>query len=212
MSLTTYAQLKDELEKWTNRPDLTSATAGGVDTYIDLFESWFNRNMRVRQMVTVATPLTISASGEITHPTGWVAWKQITLTSTTPVRKLPATSEDALLTMDNSNAAGMPRRHVVRGSVTQVWPVPDGVYTYQGIYFKSVVPLDGTNTSNWLLTAYPDAYLFGSLAVGYAYIQQDDRAAMWAQQFARVVGEIRTQSGADEYSTPVDSPTLSFVV
>lgn len=210
MSLDSYANLKLELAAWTGRAD-TGVTSGGIDTYIDLAESWFNRNLRVRQMVTVNSSLTVSAGGAITHPTDWLAWKQIAVL-TTPLAVLPITSEGGAVLSDNTNAQGFPRKVIVRGTASQVWPAPDGTYTYQGIYYGAIPALSGSQTTNWLLTAYPDAYLFGALTMGFAYLQADERLPLWQSAFDRVIGEIVGASALDEVGTGVDSPTIRNVV
>ena len=51
MSLDSYAALKVELQGWLNRADQLL----NVDTCIDLFEAWANRNFRVRQMEQEST-------------------------------------------------------------------------------------------------------------------------------------------------------------
>ena len=204
MSLDTYANLKLELAAWTARADL-SVTSGGLDTYIDMAESWFNRNLRVQQMVTTNAALTVSAGGAITHPTDWLAWKQIAIMNT-PIQVLAPTSESALLLFNNTNATGFPKKYVVRGSSTQVWPAPMDTYTYRGLYFGTIPALSGSNTTNWLLTAYPEAYLFGSLLFGYAYFQADDRVPLWQQGFDKVMGEITSLD--NEYGTDIDSPMI----
>ncbi len=207
--LDTYANLKLELAAWTSHADLDK-TSGGIDTYIDLFESWVNRNLRVRQQIDQTSALTVSAGGSITHPANWAAWKQIAVMNT-PIAVLPATSEDAILRFDNSNGAGFPKKHVVRGVVTQVWPAPDTTYTYRGIWFSTITPLDGSHV-NWLLTAYPDAYLLGSLVYGFGLLQDDARIPMWKAGLGQVLDEITTASLNDEFSTGIDSPTIRNVV
>jgi len=51
MSLDSYTNLKTEIATWLLRVDL----GPDIDTMIDLFESWANRNLRVRQMEGEAT-------------------------------------------------------------------------------------------------------------------------------------------------------------
>lgn len=209
MSLDTYTNLKAELVAWTGRSD-ESVSAGGIDTYIDLAEAWFNRNLRVEQMVTTNGSLTVSAGGSITHPTDWLAWKQIAILNT-PIQVLPAQSEGAALNYDNSNAVGYPVMHVVRGGATQVWPAPDGTYTYQGIYYRTIPALTGSNATNWLLTSFPDAYLFGALLMGHARMNADDRVPMWQAAFDRVIAEIDTASIGDAFIS-IGSPLKRNVV
>lgn len=208
MALDSYTNLKLELAAWTARADL-SVTSGGLDTYIDMAESWFNRNLRVQQMVTVKNPLTVDSGGQITHPGDWRAWKQVAVMNT-PIAVLPVVSESAALLADNTNAAGFPRKVIVRGTASQVWPAPNGAYTYRGIYYAAIPALGSTQASNWLLAAYPEAYLFGSLLFGYAYFQGDERLPLWRQAWQQVLEEITSNN--DEYGTDIDSPVIRNVV
>jgi hypothetical protein len=57
--------------------------------------------------------------------------------------------------------------------------------------FKGVTSLSSINTTNWLLTADPDVYLYGALLEAQPYLQDDARIATWAQIFEKVVSEIR---------------------
>lgn len=210
MSLDTYANLKLEIAAWTGRQG-TDVTTGGIDTYIDMAEAWFNRNLRVRQMVTVNAGLTVSAGGVVTHPTDWLEWKQIDVMST-PIWTLSAQSEAASLIRDNSNGVGPPSVYVVRGSTTQVWPAPDATYTYRGVYYASIPALTGSNTTNWLLTAYPEAYLFGALALGAGRVMDDNRAVMWRASLAEVVSEIERASTNAQFGEGVGSPVIRVAV
>ena len=210
MSLDTYANLKLEIAAWSGRADL-DVTSGGIDTYIDMAEAWLNRNLRVRQMVVTNNALTVSAAGVITHPTDLLEWKEIDILST-PIIRLPQLSEAQALEMDRSNGVGTPRGYVVRGSNSQVWPAPDATYTYRGIYYGSITALSGSNTTNWLLTAYPEAYLFGALALGAAKVVDDGRAANWRALFEQVVAEIQVASNLSEFGQGVSSPYIKVAV
>jgi hypothetical protein len=208
MALDTYANLKLELASWTDRADL-DVTSGGLDTYIDLAESWFNRNLRVRQMVTVNNALTVSAAGVITHPTDWLEWRRVSIL-TTPIQNLDIVNGRAALLSDNTNASGFPQKVVVQGSGSFVWPAPNGTYTYQGIYYGSVPALSSGNTTNWLLTAYPDAYLFGALIMGFGRIKSSDQMPVWQSAFAQVIGEI--QASETEFGDAIGSPVIRNAV
>lgn len=197
MSLDTYANLKLEVAEWAGRADL-DVTSGGVDTFIDVTEAWLNRNLRVEQMLVQNDALTVSATGVVTHPSDWLAWKRLTILDT-PMIDLPAHSEASAYLLDNSNSSGTPVCHIVRGSSTQVWPVPDATYVYRGIYYGKIPALSGSQTTNWLLTAYPDAYLFGCLSLGAARLADDGRAAGWRSAFAEVIAEIESASNNDGF-------------
>ena len=212
MSLDSYANLKLEVAAYLDRSD-TSVTSGGIDTFIDLAEAWFNRNLRVRQMTDSTSALTVT-SGVITHPTGWLKWKQVVMT-TIPIVELDITTEKAALAIDSSNQPGTPSKVIVRGSSSIVWPLPDSTssYTYRGIWYTAIPALSGSNTTNWLLTAYPDAYLYGSLLQSTARgFQNDGRVQLWQAAFEQVVGEINASAADDEMGQAMTAPVIRNVV
>lgn len=211
MPLDTYTDLKDEIAAYISRGDLDT-TAGGIDTYIDMAEAWFNRNLRVRQMTDSTSALTVT-SGVITHPDGWRKWKQVVVT-TTPMITLEITSEDAALRLDSSNVANTPQRLIVRGSSSVVWPLPDSTnsYTYRGIWYTAVPALSDANPTNWLLTAYPDAYLYGTLVQACKRIQDVPGSEDWRQYFGQVVGEIEAAESDDEMGQVMGSPVFKWAV
>lgn len=208
MSLDTYANLKLEVAEWAGHANL-DVTSGGVDTFIDVTEAWLNRNLRVEQMLVQNDALTVSATGVVTHPSDWLAWKRITILDA-PMIDLPAHSEASAYLLDNSNSSGTPACHIVRGSSTQVWPVPDATYVYRGIYYGKIPALSGSQTTNWLLTAYPDAYLYGCLALGFGRLMDDRHSAQWMSAFLGVVDEIREASVRDSFMSVGAPVTRGF--
>ena len=57
-------------------------------------------------------------------------------------------------------------------------------------YYQAIPGLSTDNTSNWLLTSYPDAYLYGVLAVAYNYLRDDAQAADMLGFSDRIFAEI----------------------
>lgn len=57
--------------------------------------------------------------------------------------------------------------------------------------FRSVTALTTQNTTNWLLDAHPDAYLYGALVEAQPYLMNDVRVQVWLVAFEKVVNEIR---------------------
>jgi hypothetical protein len=47
------------------------------------------------------------------------------------------------------------------------------------LYLSGLTPLSDAVPTNWLLTQYPSAYLFGTLAMAAPYIGDDPRVALW---------------------------------
>jgi hypothetical protein len=185
MALSNYTALTAGVYAFLSRSDQTA----NVDTYIGLAEAWLNRKLRVRQMETTTTTMTVT-SDVISHPTDWLQWKDLRVTSD-PIQHLDIYSEEtADQGFEASGTTGYPKRAIVRGNTTIIRPVPDGTYTYQGVYYAQIPALTSTATTNWLLTSYPDAYLYGALLAANLNIQDDSETGQWGPLFNIVVKEI----------------------
>src|SRR5574343_38100 len=86
-----------------------------------------------------------------------------------------------------SSGTGVPRFVSVSGHTTadgtmafRFAPPPDGTYTATIVYYAKLPALNSTTqTTNWLLTSHPDAYLYGSLLEASIFIGDDPRIPMW---------------------------------
>lgn len=78
---------------------------------------------------------------------------------------------------------------------------PDSAYSYEFTYYPKVSSLSATNTTNVVLTDYPDVYLHGCL-YQLAMYTRDETGALWLQNYkqaawdaTRAYGRGRTQRG-----------------
>lgn len=180
MSLADYTSVKEAIAStWLHRSDLTSVAGD----FISLFESDFNGTMRVR-MMEQETTLT-STSGYLTHPTNWLGWKEIKGTQSGVAYHLqPVTDEVAV--QSTAGESGSSRSYKVKGSRTYLYPNTGGTFTVT--YYEGVALTSGTN---WLLSAFPGAYLYGGLLQATAYTGDDPRIPMWQQAYQLVLDRIR---------------------
>lgn len=173
MSLDTYANLKTEISNHLDRDDLSS----DVDTFIDLAEARHKREVRVREMMTRAA-VTVNAR-QISLPTGYL--QMITFRLLT----------DPVTVMTELNYHEMNRRRSGVGKPTEFTVAneiefnksPDDSYSGEMVYFKSLTALSDANTTNDILTNYPDLYLYGSLLAAEPFLMNDVRIATWANLY-----------------------------
>jgi hypothetical protein len=199
MALDTYLGLVGEVGNWVGRSDMTTAR---VDGFIDLLESWFNKNLRVQEMETTNGTLTYS-SDTITHPTDWVAWKHLHLVSGGTRYTLKPMVQESGDVFD-SGATGMPMYYYVSGSATKLVPTPDSsTYTIAGTYYQKPPALGPSQSANWILTNHPDAYLFGSLAMTEGFLANDPRIGTWRQLFEEAVAGIKKTTDMQSGQAPV---------
>ena len=174
---------------WLHRSDLTTA----IGDYVALFESDFNSEMRVRQME--AETATVSTAGYLLHPTNWLGWKEIRGTNGGVQYELqPVTDEVAVaITAGDSVPA---RYFKVKGSKTYLYPSASGV-TFPATYYEGVALTSGTN---WLLTRYPGAYLYGTLLAASTASPDDARIPLWSQALTSIYERIKADSRKAEWS------------
>lgn len=58
-------------------------------------------------------------------------------------------------------ATGCPKYYTIVGTQLQILPVADQAYTGEMTYIAKFPRLTASNTTNWILADYPDAYLYG---------------------------------------------------
>lgn len=187
MALDTYLGLVAEIGNWTGRSDMTTAR---VDGFIDLTEAWFNKNLRVQEMETTNGSLTYSTNS-ITNPTDWASWKHMHLVSNGTRYQLQPIAREQADAFDDGTT-GVPAYYYVSGSATKLVPTPDSTaYTISGTYYQKIPPLGPSQSTNWLLTAHPDAYLFGALSMTEGFLADDNRINTWTQMFGEAVSGIK---------------------
>lgn len=183
MALTTYAELKSAIADYLARSDLTTQ----IVDYITLFEAAANRRLRVRQMET-STTLTPS-SGSATLPTDYLMWRRVTWAGDTR-EELEYVHPSYLQAAYPTTPSGTPRLFTIEGTTLKVRPTSTTGLEFD--YFQKVAALSGT--VNWLYTAHPDVYLYGSLAEAYMMLQDIEKAVLWKSRRDEVFDEIEKLS------------------
>jgi hypothetical protein len=196
MSLADFTGLKSSLGDWLHRGDQTAVATD----LISLFEAEFNNDVRVRSMET-ETSIT-STSGYLVHPTDWVQWKSLKQSYNGYAANIPfATDEVATLKTVGVNAAPSLYASVI-GSKTYLFPPQNGL-TVSAVYYAKVPALSTSNTSNWLLTKYPNLYLYGCLSQAEAYNINDGRIPGWKSLYADGLAKLERDSQRARYGNTV---------
>jgi hypothetical protein len=198
MAITTYAQLQTALGNWLVRSGETETTSRAPE-WISLFEGRFKRKVRVREMEQRSTA---SLNGRYlalpTSPDAFLSMRALKI-NTDPVRVLEPVSPDYLWTFYGSSATGKPKVFSVIGSEIAFGPIPDSTDTVEMSFYQFDV-LSDANTTNWLLTAYPDIYLYGSLCEAEPYFGNDARFPMWKARLDEAMAELTAADMRDRWS------------
>jgi hypothetical protein len=195
MALTNYSELKSSIADFLNRDDLTAV----IPTFISLAEAQFARDLRHYQMENRATG-TID-SQYMTKPSDWLETIRINIT-TANTRPLDLLSSQAMVDKRANylDLTGIPRYYRHSENQFEFFPSPDDSYGVELLYYQRVPALSDSNTTNWLLTEAPDAYLYGSLVHSAPYLSEDQRTAIWAQLFGAAMQRLNQSSDEAVYS------------
>jgi Sec7-like guanine-nucleotide exchange factor len=190
----TYDELKTNIANFLNRSDLTSQ----LDFFIDATEAEFNRRLRVKDMIKRATAT--ADAQYISLPTDWLEAINVQIDSNefTPLFQQSIESLDVYRKSIN-NVGNQPVYYALVDNTIELAPTPDTSYTLQLTYYGTIDALSSSNTTNFISTGYPDAYLYGALKHASIYLMEDDRVALFTQQFEKALEEMRLEQEKAEF-------------
>lgn len=91
----------------------------------------------------------------------------------------------------------------VQNGQFQFFPVPTTSYTAELVYRQQIPALESApGGANWLMTAHPDVYFYGTL-VQYALAAQDERLEGWTTAYTRALADLD-----NAYPDEPESPRL----
>ena len=189
MALTTYDELKASIADFLDRDDLTTV----IPDFISLAETQMNREIRHYRMEKRATANLdtqyTALPNDFLQPIRFVITGSdvSTLEQASPL-------EISKLREANNDTTGTPDTYSILDSSIEVFPKPDATYTLEMLYYEKIDALNSGNTSNWLLTNYPDAYLYGSLMHTAPYLAEDNRIQTWAALYQKAISDINSES------------------
>lgn len=192
MAIANYTDLKAAVASWIVRTDLTTQ----IPDFIRLYESDANRRIRIRQNMT-STPLTLNqGDASVALPSDFL--EEIELNYNDSPEALTRGTFDAIDRMQTTDSgSGRPMLYAITGSTITFEIEADTTYTLNLRYYEKW-DIE-TDTTNWLLSNAPDAYLFGSVA----------EAAMFVADATLLQIAIQRRDAATDWVLKSDSRTKS---
>lgn len=198
MALTNYTQLISAINDragWLHRDDLGTI----APDWVTLCETTINMGdpinaiapLRTMDMETAYSATTSSAAQYVALPTGFLEWRKIFITYGGIKREL---RQKPILPMSMSERAGVqniPQYFWVQGGNMYLDPWPNGSYALTGDYYTKVGPLV-TSSTNWLMTAAPMVYLFGSIAHGSPWLGSKFDPTPWIAGFKTGMAQVQS--------------------
>jgi hypothetical protein len=191
VAITKYSELDTALDNWLNRTDLTTV----IPDFVRLAEARFDREIRHPQMMRRATAT--ADAQYLSLPSDWLEPIRLLLTTTNPITDLQSVTPQQMMAWRSEwSSGGTPKYYSIIGSTLEFLPIPDSSQTVEMLYWERISKLDSTDgeSTNWMLTNYPDVYLFGALCEAEPYLVNDDRVPLWESKLDRALTEIRRES------------------
>ena len=190
-----YSELKTTIASYLARSDLTAI----IPDFIRLAEIRLQRDLRIRQMLTVATANTIGGQTTIGIPTDFLEMRDIHIDAN-PIRTLAYKAPNSFYAQYKATESGVPNIYTVLADEMQFAPIPDSTYILQMLYYAKPPVLSDSNASNIFLANAPDALLYGALGEAEPYLMNDARLQVWAALYERAVTSISNADQGSEYS------------
>lgn len=192
MALTNYGELKTSVADWLARSDLETR----IPDFISLFEAHARREYGGKVLAAKAALTTTPnvATLNITQNPRSIVYlghdngDDIRQGSPQEItRMVPQTSRPYLWTWDTN-------------SVMRLYPTPDAEYTLTLFYSQNLTGLSVDAESNYLLTNYPDIYLYGTLLQARQFLQ-DEALQVYEQKFAMLEESLKKALSRAENSS-----------
>lgn len=183
-----YASLQTAVGNWLHRTDLVAL----IPDFIGIAEGTLSSDLDTRAMQTRATLTANSGNAYITLPTDMLEMERLLL-MTDPIGVLRYETPDQLTT-DYSSASivGKPTVFTVIGPQLQLAATPDTNYSLELTYSQRLPSLSASNTTNWLLTGFPNAYLWAALCAAQPFIINDERLPMFKNLYKEAIDAINS--------------------
>lgn len=186
MALDTYSGLKDSISMWMARQDLDPQ----IPDFIKIAEAQLNNNGDLRIQEMICKVLTEITGRELGLPTDYLGMRLLRHRDGAGIKQSPASllhSCDDTLMFSN-----LGKRLELNQEVDQL--------DVDLFYYQKIPALSDTNQTNWLLDLAPYVYLYGSLLAASAFLKDDPRLGVWAEQYQAGVQDMIDADGMDRWS------------
>lgn len=185
-----YEWLITRVGRWLHRTDLDDF----ISDFITLAEMRLNGDLDARLMDTTVPLVTTQDQNYVDAPTDIINIRTLTVTDV-PGYTLEYLSPEQFAHLYSDIPSARPQAYTIVGSQILLGPTPDSAYTLSLMY-KARLPALQVAGTNWLLTGYPNAYLFACLCESAKFIADDGRLPVWEQSYQQAVNAINSTDWA----------------
>lgn len=219
MAIDTYAKLQVSIQDEVNRKGgslAANVTIGATTIEGKVQRAIANCEVRVRQLIRVRQQET---STSIAFTSGITAYAlpgdfrsaRLMYLDQDPIVTLEQDSLESIVSDYPSNTTGQPAKFAIVGSSFYVRPIPQGG-TAKLFYYQDLVSLSDAAPSNWLLTACPNVYLYGSCLELTPYLRDDERIQLWKGAFDESIALLTGDDDATKWNGVLVQSALPVMI
>jgi len=204
----TYDSLVLNIQQYLERSD--AATLAQIPNFIMLTEQVIASQIKFLGNLTVNTSIMVIDTATTEKPARW--HKTVSMNVTVSGQRQPVflrKYEYLRQYAPDPSVQGTPKFYADYDYTHWlVAPTPDTAYAFEVLYYERIQPLDSTNQTNWFTIYAPQALLYGSLLQAMPYLKNDDRMAMWQQQYDLIINTLKQEDvlrTGDRQSIAMDS-------
>jgi len=207
-SVMTYDSLVENIQSYLERSD--TATLEKIPLFIMLAEQVIASQIKFLGNLTVNTSAMVANQATVDKPARW--HKTVSMNITVAGERNPVLLRKYEYLREywpEPATTGVPKFYADYDYTHWlVAPTPAAAYNFEVLYYERVQPLDSSNQTNWFTIYAPQALLYGSLLQAMPFLKNDERMAMWQQQFDLIINTLKAEDVAriaDRQATVLDS-------
>ncbi len=204
MNLSTYSGLKAAVARYLARSDLTNE----IPVFIQLAENRLRRDLRIRQMLKVATTDTVANDATVQIPSDFLQMRDLHINNN-PITVLKYESPSNFYRNTFSLITGVPKQYTLLSDQFQLAPIPDSIMEVQMLYYAAPPYLSDSNSSNVFLATCPDLLLYAALGEAEPYLMNDPRLQTWKAMYDVGLQSLTVSDDQGEYAGSPLAITLS---
>jgi hypothetical protein len=189
----TYDSLVENIQSYLERSD--TATLEKIPLFIMLAEQVIASQIKFLGNLTVNTSAMVANQATVDKPARW--HKTVSMNVTVDGERIPVLLRKYEYLREywpDPTATGVPKFYADYDYTHWlVAPTPASAYNFEVLYYERVQPLDSSNQTNWFTIYAPQALLYGSLLQAMPFLKNDERMAMWQQQYDLIINTLKAE-------------------
>lgn len=165
MAISNYTELQTFLSNWTHRSDLSSV----MPDIIKLAESYLNRKLRTRSQDVTENLTADTASRFLAFPNRMAELCDLSIVVDGEQRRLQQVGKEQMYSL-SVEQYGRPTAYCI-GDQIEFDCIPDSAYVVKAHFYKTLSLSD--DSTNYVLTNFPDVYLHACMAAVNLYTKAD---------------------------------------